>query len=462
MYREESFQGVDYTLLENSISDNSSEENSLVAVLIYYLIKKNTLLSEFMEFPTRFTDGIRYVFCERIFKEQNLLKYQINQMINTRTKERKKNLLQFYHAYNDALDFIFGLLVIQKNSEEKIIKNIWSQISRDRENIDLLVGKEDLPDYFDEIIENYESLLEETLVYEPYYFTAQYDIDLKNLKKENFDQLKSDAKSIITDSFGIGSNFIKKIIPSSNKKDDDLGIEDKLQKIDKMKDKNLISSSEYQKMRNQILNKFSGGEGNASSDMADNINENFEDDERVNIDSIDDKLKQGIIITTEFIENIVLNPLKAYDKKLPDTFWHDEFVIGFLTYLTVITYDNFVDTSNVSTETKGEILNTIFMKICPQDYKLVIKNFTKLMNDPSTESERGRELSMKLCAIADGTFNDAFSNDADIEKARSMSKSLYDETSSNKLNNIENQELYMAFLFVHFNDYVLGLFKKDK
>jgi hypothetical protein len=462
MYREENFQGVDFKLLENSISDNSSEENSLVAVLIYYLIIKNNLLREFMELPTRFTDGIRYAFCERIFKEQNLLKYQINQMIDTRTKERKKNLLQFYHAYNDALDFIFGLLVIQKNSEEKIIKNIWSQITRDRENIDLLVGKEDLPDYFDEMIDYYESLLEETLVYEPYYFTAQYDIDLKTLKKENFDQLKSDAKSIITDSFGIGTNFVKKIIPSSNKKNDDLGIEGKLQKIETMKEKNLISSSEYQKMRNQILSKFSGGGSADSSDIADNINENFEDDERVNIDNIDDKLKQGIIITTEFIENIVLNPLKAYDKKLPDTFWQDDFVIGFITYLTVITYDDFVDTSNVSTETKGEILNTIFKKFCPEDYKLVIKNFTKLMNDPSTESERGRELSMKLCSIADGTFNDTFSNDADIEKARTMSETLYNESSLNELNNIENQELYMAFLSVHFNDYVVGLFKKDK
>ena len=462
MYREENFQGVDFKLLENSISDNSSEENTLVAILIYYLTIKNNLLPKFMEYPIQFTDGVRYAFCDHIFEEQNLLKYQINQMLDTRTKERKSNLLQFYHAYNDALNFIYGLLVIQKKSEEKIIKNVWAQINSDKKNIDLLLGKEDLPSYFDELIKNYENILEETLVYEPYYFTAQYDIDLKNLKKENFDQLKSDAKSIITDSFGIGTNFVKKIIPSSNKKDDDLGIEDKLQKIETMKEKNLISSSEYQKMRNQILSKFSGGGSDDSSDIADNINENFEDDERVNIDNIDDKLKQGIIITTEFIENIVLNPLKAYDKKLPNTFWQDEFVIGFITYLTVITYDDFVDTSDVNTETKGEILNTIFKKICPQDYKLVTKNFTKLMNNPSTESERGRELSMKLCAIADGTFNDAFSNDADIEKARSMSKSLYDETSSNKLNNIENQELYMSFLLVHFNDYVLGLFKKDK
>ena len=43
-----------------------------------------------------------------------------------------------------------------------------------------------------------------------------------------------------------------------------------------------------------------------------------------------------------------------------------------------------------------------------------------------------------------------------------MSETLYNESSLNELNNIENQELYMAFLFVHFNDYVVGLFKKKK
>ena len=132
-----------------------------------------------MNNPMQFTDGERYAFCELIFEEQNLLKYQINQMIDTRTKERKNNLLQFYHAFNDALDFIFGFLIIQKNSEEKIIKNVWAQISSDKKNIDLLVGKEDLPDYFDELIENYEDILEASIDYDPYYFTDQYDIDLK-------------------------------------------------------------------------------------------------------------------------------------------------------------------------------------------------------------------------------------------------------------------------------------------
>ena len=139
MYREENFQGVDFKSLKDSISNNSSEENALVGILIYYFSTKISLLSKIMNYPMQFTYGERYAFCELIFEEQNLLKYQINQMIDTRTKERKNNLLQFYHAFNDALDFIFGFLIIQKNSEEKIIKNVWAQISSDKKNIDLLI-----------------------------------------------------------------------------------------------------------------------------------------------------------------------------------------------------------------------------------------------------------------------------------------------------------------------------------
>ena len=68
MYREESFQGVNFKSLEDSISNNSSKENSLVVILIYYLTKKYTLLPKFMEYPLQSSEGVRYAFCDRIFE----------------------------------------------------------------------------------------------------------------------------------------------------------------------------------------------------------------------------------------------------------------------------------------------------------------------------------------------------------------------------------------------------------
>ena len=46
MYRKENFQGVDFKSLKDLISNNSSEENALVGILIYYFSTKISLLSK--------------------------------------------------------------------------------------------------------------------------------------------------------------------------------------------------------------------------------------------------------------------------------------------------------------------------------------------------------------------------------------------------------------------------------
>ena len=50
MYREENFQGVDFESLEYSVLNNSSNENALVGILIYYFSKKYRL-HEIMNYP---------------------------------------------------------------------------------------------------------------------------------------------------------------------------------------------------------------------------------------------------------------------------------------------------------------------------------------------------------------------------------------------------------------------------
>ena len=218
---------------------------------------------------------------------------------------------------------------------------------------------------------------------------------------------------------GVG-NLFKKIIPGS-KKEENLATEEKLKKINQMRNNNTITESEYQQMRVQILNKFTGIESESSlSTNKETLNDPKNDikDEIMDLENLDETLKSGIILTAEFIENIILNPIKFNKEgRLPEGFWQDEFILGFLSYLIITTCDSIVDMSDISTEDKGVALHLIMAKLCLQESKQVMGDFNKLIRNPTKNSQRGHDLSMKFLAIADNTYEITFPNDPGYRKS---------------------------------------------
>jgi len=142
-------------------------------------------------------------------------------------------------------------------------------------------------------------------------------------------------------------------------------------------------------------------------------------------------------------------------------FWQDEYLLGFLSYLIINTCDSLVDMSDISREDKGMALHLIMAKLCLQESKQVMDDFNRLVRNPTEDSQRGHDLSMKFLSIADNTYEIAFPNDPDIEKAKKISESLERGLNINikNMDMVQNQNLFLAFQIIYLNEYILKMYK---
>ena len=307
----ESFVSVSFSSIENFAVNNSKNENALVALLIYFVANKK-LEKKLIDYPMQFNEKMKFDLCDHLFKEFNIITDELIKIKeDCLDKDEKEKILEFKYALDEALMFIYGFLTMKKQLEINLIIRSWKILCNNKQYIPLELEIKKLPSFFDEMIDSFDDIKDKTNQFDPYFISDQYEIDLKKQKKEDFQKLKNNALDGVANTLeGIGS-LVKKT-RSSKTTNNNIGLEDKLNKLNELKNNKTITESEYQQMRVQILNKFTGSDTEKVLSVDENIL-------KETIEEIDTSTKENINIYDEegnINEKFIVNPTDEDDKVL--------------------------------------------------------------------------------------------------------------------------------------------------
>jgi hypothetical protein len=134
-------------------------------------------------------------------------------------------------------------------------------------------------------------------------------------------------------------------------------------------------------------------------------------------DLLNEDLKNPVNNAAQVVNNLPLGLIKhMFDGKLPDNYWDEDYFLAFHIYHAIFVFNSFSDVSLLSLEQKGLALQSIISKICPEEAEKTINRFKLLAKSPTSESQRGHDLSMKYCSIVMQKHEVEYPNDTDIIK----------------------------------------------
>lgn len=266
----ESFVSVSFSSIENFAVNNSKNENALVALLIYFVANKK-LDKKLIDYPMQYNEKMKFDLCDLLFKEFNTITDELIKIKeDCLEKDEKEKILEFKYALDEALMFIYGFLTMKKQLEINLIIRSWKILCNDKQYIQSELEIKKLPSFFDEMIDSFDDIKDKTNQFDPYFISDQYEIDLKKQKKEDFQKLKNNALDGVANTLeGIGS-LVKKT-RSSKTTNNNIGLEEKLNKLNELKNNKTITESEYKESRVRLLEKFT------DSDSNENLSNNHED-----------------------------------------------------------------------------------------------------------------------------------------------------------------------------------------
>ena len=136
-------------------------------------------------------------------------------------------------------------------------------------------------------------------------------------------------------------------------------------------------------------------------------------------DLLNEELKSPVNNAAQVVNNLPLSLIRhMFDGKLPSNYWDDDFFLAFHIYHAIFVFNSFSNVSLLSLEQKGLALQSIISKICPEDAENIISRFKLLANSPTSESQRGHDLSMKYCSFVMQRHEFEYPNDPEINKVK--------------------------------------------